>query len=174
MTTIRPMLEADDIPVAQIVAACYRFIANTDGLTRGQLDRLIAERCQPQHMAANRGRFTCRVAEVEGKVVGVIASSGSRIEELFVHPRHHRHGVATTLFRKAESDCQHSLLTVGTTGNGLPFYRAMGMRVTGRRLVTFGPLEGRELTELEKERPNQASHATSEPEPEAASSAREG
>jgi GNAT superfamily N-acetyltransferase len=125
-------------------------------------------------MAINRTKFTCYVAEVDGKVVGFMASSGSRVEELFVHPKHHRHGIAAALFRKAESECRDSVLTVGTTGYGLPFYQAMGMHVTGTRVVTFGPLEGRELTELEKKRPNQASHATSEPAPSAVSSAREG
>ena len=47
-----------------------------------------------RHAAENRGRFTCRVAQVDGKVVGFLASSGGRIEELFVHPKQHRHGIA--------------------------------------------------------------------------------
>ena len=59
------------------------------------------------------------------------------------------------------ADCQDSVLTVATTGFGVPFYEAMGMHITGRRLVTFGPLEGRELIQLEKRRPNQGAEATS-------------
>lgn len=147
--TIRQMTQ-DDLAVSQIVSECYRFIAESDGLTLEQRNRMITERCQPEHMAANRARYACHVAEVDGTVVGFIASSGSNIEELFVHPKHHRRGIATALFRKAESDCRHSVLTVGTTGYGAPFYQAMGMQITEKRPVTFGPLEGKELIQLEK------------------------
>jgi uridine phosphorylase len=153
MMIIRKMTEQDDMAVSQIVSACYRIIAEPDGITLDQRDRLIAERCQPEHMAINRARYTCHVADSDGSVVGFIASSGSDIEELFVHPKHHRRGIATALFRKAEADGEHSVLTVGTTGYGIPFYKAMGMCITGKRLVTFGPLEGKELIQLEKRRP---------------------
>lgn len=144
------MTQQDDLAVSQIVSECYRFIAESDGLTLEQRDRMIAERCQPEHMAVNRAGYTCHVAEVDGTIVGFIASSGSNIEELFVHPKHHRRGIATALFRKAESDCQHSVFTVGTTGYGAPFYQTIGMQITGKRLVTFGPLKGKELIQLEK------------------------
>ena len=152
---IRPMQEFDDLPVSCIVSDCYRLIAEPDGLTSEQRDRMIAERCQPAHMASHRARFTCHIAEQDARVVGFIAASGSDVEELFVDPKHHRRGIATALFRKVEADCQDSVLTVGTTGFGLPFYQAMGMQVTDSRLVTFGPLEGRQLIQLEKRRPNQ-------------------
>jgi GNAT superfamily N-acetyltransferase len=142
------MVETDDVPVSRVVSECYSFIAGPDGISRSQLARLIAERCQPEHMAAHRRRLACHVAEVDGQVAGFIAFSAGRIEELFVHPKHHRSGIATALFRKAESECGGSTLTVGTTGYGLPFYQAMGMRVTGKRLVTIGPLAGRQVTEL--------------------------
>jgi len=158
--TIRLMTEHDDIPVSQIVSDCYRLIAEPDGLTPEQRDRMISERCQPEHMAVNRDRYAYYVAEQDGTVVGFIAVSDNNIEELFVHPGHHRHGIATALFRKLEDDCQDSVLTVGTTGFGVPFYEAMGMQVTGSRLVTFGPLEGKELIQLAKERPNQPMHGT--------------
>jgi len=174
MIAIRTMVEADDIPVSQIVSKCYGLIAERDGISRTQLEGLIAERCQPEHMAASRDRFTCRVAEVDGQVAGFIASSGSRIEELFVHPGHQRHGIAAALFRNVESECTDPVLTAGTTGYGVPFYLAMGMHVTGKRLVMFGPLKGRELTELEKPGTNQTPRTTPEPAPEAASPAGEG
>ena len=150
MISIRPMTAADDSAVSQIVSKCYRLIAKSDGLTPHILDRMIAERCQPEHMAINRGRFTCHVAESDGLVVGFLAVNGGNIEELFVDPEHHRHGIATALFRMMEKGCQHSALTVGTTGYGIPFYEAMGMQVTGKRRVTFGPFEGKDLILLEK------------------------
>ena len=145
------MTESDDLPVSEIVAACYHLIAEPDGITPAQLDRMIAERCQPRHMAFHRDNFTCYVAELDGTVTGFVAASTNNIEELFVDPEHHRCGTATALFQQAETDCADSILTVSTTGFGVPFYEAMGMHVTGRRLVTFGPLEGKELIELKKE-----------------------
>jgi GNAT superfamily N-acetyltransferase len=159
--TIRTMMESDDERVSDIVSQCYRLIAESDGLTQEQCDRSILERSQPEHMASHRARFACHVAEQNGSVVGFIAVSGSNVEELFVDPKCHRCGVATALFRKVESDCEAPILTVGTTGYGVPFYEAMGMHITGRRLVTFGPLKGRELIQLGKRRPNQAVEATS-------------
>jgi len=154
------MTAHDDLAVSRIVSACTRFIAGPDGFTPEQRDRLIVERCQPAHMAVNRDRYSCHVAEQDGSVVGFVAHSGSSIEELFVDPDHHRQGIGTALFQKVEADCQDSVLTVGTTGFGVPFYEAMGMHVTGKRLVTFGPLEGRELIQLEKRRPDRAGEAT--------------
>lgn len=151
MMTIRPMTESDDIPVREIVAACYRLVAEPDDITPEQCNRLITERCQPRHMVANRDTYTCHVAEQNDQVVGFIATSSSNIEELFVAPDRHRCGIATALFQQAETDCEDSILTVSTTGFGVPFYEAMGMHVTGRRLVTFGPLEGKELIQLKKE-----------------------
>ena len=159
MITIRPMREVDDLAVSQIVSECYRFIAELDGLTPEQRDRMIAERCQTAHMAVNRERYACHVAETNGTVVGFIAFSGDNIAELFVHPDYHRRGIATALFHTAESGCRHAVLTVGTTGYGIPFYEAMGMHITGKRLVTFGPLEGRYLIQLEKRSPKQV-HGT--------------
>ena len=144
------MAEQDDIPVSRIVSDCYRLIAEPDGLTPEQCDRMIAERCQPEHMVVNRARHTCRVAELDGVVTGFIAVSSNNIEELFVDPAHHRQGIAKALFHQVEDDCQDCELTVGTTGFGVPFYEAMGMTATGARLVTFGPLEGKELIQLEK------------------------
>ena len=46
MMTIRLMTEQDDVPVSRIVSGCYRFIAEPDGLTTEQLDRMISERCR--------------------------------------------------------------------------------------------------------------------------------
>lgn len=156
MMTIRPMRECDDHPVSRILCECCRLVAEADGFTPEQHARMLSERCQPKHMSGHRARFTCYVAEWNGSVAGFIAGSGGNVEELFVDPRRHRRGIATALFRELESDCQGSVLTVSTTGFGVPFYEAMGMHVTGRRRVTFGPLEGREVIQLEKKRPKAA------------------
>lgn len=147
------MLESDDKVVSQIMCECYRFIAEPDRLTVEQLDRMLQERCQPEHMAIMRSRFDCTVAEVNGKVCGIVALGGNNVAELFVHPAHHRHGIGAMLFRHAQERVKasdYTKLTVATTGYAIPFYEAMGMHTVGRRQVTFGPLEGRDLILLEK------------------------
>ena len=154
------MTELDDSPVSQIVSDCNRLIAEPDGLTPEQCDKMITERCQPEHMAENRERFTCHVAEEDGATIGFIASSSNKIEELFVDPNYHRQGIATALFQKTESGCKGSILKVETTGFGIPFYEAQGMKISGNRLVTCGPLDGKELIQLEKKVPNQSSEPT--------------
>jgi len=148
--TIRPMVQQDDARVSWILSRCYDLIAKPDGLTPEQHGRMIAERCQPEHVSELRARFACHVAEQNGTVVGFIAVSAGHIEELFIDPDFHRQGAATALFRTAELLGHGRVLTVDTTGYGILFYQAMGMRIAGTRTVSFGPLEGRELTRLEK------------------------
>jgi GNAT superfamily N-acetyltransferase len=148
------MTEADDEAVSGIVSEGYRFIAGPDNLSVQQLDRLIRERCRPEHMSAMRGQSECSVARHNGIAVGMIAVNGSNIEELFVAPVHHRQGIGSALFRHAERAviaAREAVLRVETTGYGVPFYKAMGMRAVGRLRVAFGPLEGRENIIMEKE-----------------------
>ena len=86
-------------------------------------------------------------------MIGMVAVCGASIEELWVHPSHHRRGIGRELFRHTEQSARkagHPKLIVSTTGYGKPFYEAMGMQVVGKARVTFGPLVGRELTVLEK------------------------
>ena len=157
MITLRPMKESDDKIASQIISECYQFIAGPDNLTIQQCDRMIEDRCQPGHISIMRERHECTIAEVNGIVVGIIAVEGSNIEELFVHPGHHRQGIGSALFRNTESSAAtagHTKLTVGTTGYGSPFYKAMGMHTVGRQQITLGPLEGRDLVLLKKELTN--------------------
>ena len=150
---IRPMTESDVKSVSDLISAGYRFIAEPDGITDQQLKRLLEERCLPKHVRAIRNRFYCSVAEVEGRVVGLIALCGHNIEELWVLPEYHRQGIGTVLFQHAEqsiANSGHGKVAVLTTGYGKPFYQAMGMEVVDHRKVTIGPLVGRELVLLEK------------------------
>jgi GNAT superfamily N-acetyltransferase len=150
MITIRQMTEQDDIVVSRIVSDCFRLIADPDGFTPDQLDRMLSERGSPENMKIYREKFTCYVAEIDSVVVGFVAFSPGEIEELFVHPNCHRKGIATALFKKTELECRGPVISVNTTGYGKPFYESMGMRVVGRIDVTFGPLEGKELIRMEK------------------------
>ena len=151
--SIRPMKASDDKQVSSLVSECWRLIAEPDGLTEEQLNNMLKERCRPEHIAAIRERFDCWVAGKDRRVAGCVARCGYSIEELFVRPSYHRQGVGTALFEHTEHEVReagYGKLAVLTTGYGMPFYEAVGMQVVGLRRVTFGPLEGRELTALEK------------------------
>ena len=147
------MIESDDGAVGEILFEGYGFLAEPDGLTDEELERLLDERCSGGYVALVRRRYDCLVAEAAGAVVGFIAVGASSIEELWVRPSRHRQGVGTALFRRAQQALAgrgQVKMTVSTTGCGVPFYEAMGMRIVGEREVTFGPLRGRRLAVLEK------------------------
>lgn len=151
---VREMEEGDAAAVSHLLAECYRFLAERDGLTAPQLAALLETRACPEHVLGLRAQFRCFVAELEGAVAGMAAIGEGSIEDLFVLPRFHRRGVGTALFRHAERrlrESGHQRLTLTTTGYGRPFYEVMGMQVTGTCLVSYGPLEGRELLVLEKQ-----------------------
>ncbi len=150
---IKPMRASHDRQVSNLVSACCRLMAEPDGFTEEQLNNMLKERCLPEHIAAIRDRFDCWVAEQDRRVAGYVALCGYSIEELWVRPSYHRQGVGTALFEHAEQEVRqagYGKLAALTTGYGIPFYEAMGMQVVGRRRVTFGPLEGRQLTALAK------------------------
>ena len=110
-------------------------------------------------MSVSRTRDVAVVAEMDGGVVGVAATRGDSLQEMFVDPSHHRRGVGRALFRSAEQTvarCGHSALRVKTTNSALPFYAAMGMRQVHTYAPEAGPFVGKMMFILEKRiRPQQ-------------------
>ena len=171
MTVIRPATPKDLPQLADLVRREADWVRTVSAkLRRSDTQILVAE--QDDHLV---GFINVRVVQrgqratdgwLKRMVRRLLRPSGAEpdsilqpmrfgfIEDVYVAPALRNQGIATALFRKAETDCQHSVLTVGTTGFGVPFYQAMGMHITGKRPVTFGPLEGEELIQLEKKRPN--------------------
>jgi GNAT superfamily N-acetyltransferase len=153
MITIRAMTEADDEITSQIAAACYRFTAGPDQLTREQLGGALREWCTPQYMSISRAKDIAVVAEIDGTVVGFAGTRGDSLQEMFVHPAHHRRGVGKALFDRAEQTvaaCGHLTLRVKTTTSALPFYEAMGMRQVDTYAPESGAFVGKEMFILEK------------------------
>lgn len=151
---VREMGEGDAEAVSHLLAECYRFLAEQDGLTAPQLAALLETRGCREHVLWLISQHRCFVAELEGAVAGMVAVGTGSIQDLFVLPRFHRRGVATALFQHAERLLRESgneRLTVTTTGYGRPFYEAMGMQAFSTCPVSYGPLIGRELLVLEKQ-----------------------
>jgi GNAT superfamily N-acetyltransferase len=88
------------------------------------------------------------VAEVGGRIVGVVATRDDRhVFRLFVTRRWRRRGIAAALFRRIAADCRRRSGTRTFTLNASRFavgaYLKLGFRITGRA-VAKGP--GRVVT----------------------------
>ena len=82
MITVRTMTESDDAAVGEIVSEGYRFIAEPDGLTDEELERLLDERCSGGYVALVRGRYDCFVAEA----AGAVGADQKRVRDPFSSP----------------------------------------------------------------------------------------
>ena len=154
MITIRTMTEADDEIASRIAAACYRFTAEPDQLTDEQLNGALHQWCTSAYMAVSRAKDIAIVAEIDGEVVGVAATRGDSLMEMFVDLSYHRKGVGGALFRSAEqtvASCGHSVVRVKTTNSALPFYAAMGMRQVQMYAPEAGAFVGTTMFALEKD-----------------------
>ncbi len=151
-TVIRRATAADDQAISDIICEGYRFLARPDGITDEQLAGLVGA-----HTAARaaeiRALWECVVAAEDGRVVGMIAYSEDEIQNLWVRPHCHRRGIGSALFRTAEAAIRatgQSRMCVCTSGYGRPFYEAMGMTFVGKRKIDRGPMEGGQVSVLEK------------------------
>lgn len=148
------MAREDVAAVSQLVATCYRFLAERQGFSSPQLKRLLTERCSEEWIRKTTALGETYIAESGAGIVGLVGIEGNDIAELWVAPRCHRGGIGRQLFSTVERilrDRRQAVLTVHTTGYAIPFYEAMGAHVVGKRACDCGPLKGWTLTYLEKE-----------------------
>ena len=154
MIQLRKMSKRDVPAVSHLVGAAYEFLADAENYAPNQRHRLRKERCVPEWVGPQFLRCRSFVAISGSRIVGVLAVNNAEVYELYVHPAYHRHGIGTRLFRKAErliAAGGHRRLQVSTTGYAVPFYKAMGAKITGKECVTFGPLAGWRNTVLSKD-----------------------
>jgi len=147
-------MTSEDVPaVSRLVTACYEFLAERQGFSPEQLQRLLVERCSEAWIRETFHAYPRFVADSDGCVVGLVGVEDNDLAELWVDPACHRQGIGTMLFAKAEqmiADAGHATLTVRTTGYAVPFYEAMGAHVVAQRPCPGGPMVGWPLTYLEK------------------------
>lgn len=151
---IKPMTKSDITSVSEIVSNDYMYLAKQEGFSPEQLERLLTDRSSPMAIGSWLVNWQCFVAELHGNIVGAIAIWQNEIEELWVHPQHHSHGVGTAMFREAEqmiAKAGHTELTLCCAAvSARPFYEAMGAEIFDRKLCSFGPLVGWALTYYKK------------------------
>lgn len=77
------------------------------------------------------------VAEVDGKIVGVLRGRPGKLQSLFVRADHHRQGFGRALVARFESACRQAgaaVVRLQATLYAVPFYQSVGyVRSTGVR-----------------------------------------
>jgi ribosomal protein S18 acetylase RimI-like enzyme len=140
---IRPMSESDQLEVCRVLCACYRLLGRIEGLSPEAVEFLLSERGSLESIQRESACQTFLVAEVEQRIVGMVAVNGSLVAKLYVDPPYHGRGIGTALFRAAEAivlQGGYDHLTLGAAPSAVGFYRAMGAAVTGRKPPSRGPL----------------------------------
>lgn len=151
---IRSMTESDVGAVSEIVSDGYTYLAEQEGFSSEQLDRLLAERGSRMFVGVWLARWRCFVSESRGSVVGALAIEQNDIAEIWVHQQHRGHGIGTAMFRKAEqliAEAGYTELTLCCAAvSARQFYEAMGAEVVDQKPCPNGPLAGWPLTYYRK------------------------
>lgn len=154
MVTIRSMSDDDLLAVSELLSKTYRWLGEREAFTAEQIEFLVSKRGSLECVSRESRIQLYFVASLQGGIVGMVAVSGNTITKLYVSPAHHRRHIGTDLFAAAEAVVRgagYDRLTLGAFRTAVPFYAAMGMRVTGRNPHGPGPLEGLSVTLMEKE-----------------------
>lgn len=127
---IRDMTPADHREVSEILAACFRWLAERENLSARQLAFLLSRATEAT--VAEESKTRPHLVACEGNVIlGMVVVNRNQIARLYVHPRRHRQGVGRTLFNAAQDLIRTSGFSEATVGalvaSAADFYRAMGM-----------------------------------------------
>jgi GNAT superfamily N-acetyltransferase len=98
---VREFRDADAEAVAGLVAVCLRTVNSRDyppEIIERMCAHFVPERFL--ELAAQRQIF---VAERDGTVAGTVSRDGNKVFTMFVHPRHHGHGIGRQLMRHIEA-----------------------------------------------------------------------
>ena len=154
MITIREMTQSDAHAVSQIVSDGYADLAQQEGFSVDQRERLLNERSTPSDICAWLAQWQCFVAASGEGVLGALAVAGNDVAEIWVSRQHRGKGIGTALFQHAEqviAEAGLQELTARCAAAGVrPFYEAMGCVVVGVKPCPNGPLTGWPLTHYRK------------------------
>lgn len=150
---IRPMTESDQSAVSRVLCDCYRLLGRLEGLQPEAVEFLLSKRGSLESIQREAACQTFMVAEIEQRIVGMVAANGDVVAKLYVDPSHHGQGIGTALFNAAEAiirQCGYDHLTLGSAPSAVGFYEAMGASVTGRKRLARGPLAGHRVVLMRK------------------------
>jgi GNAT superfamily N-acetyltransferase len=146
---IRLYREDDAASVGRLIARTYRAY-NLSEADPEEQERLLgpfrfAESDSPHHQRAIQDVLhspMLYVAEVDGRICGVLRGRANVLASLFVDGRMHRRGIGRRLVERFEKDSRNvgvQWVRVASTLFAVPFYQAMGYKKTTgvRRLRSF-------------------------------------
>lgn len=136
MADVRDISDSDLRRVREIVAECYRQIAGAEGLAAREADAMVDRRTSNGALEERLREGECFVACQKDRIAGFAAVRGNEITLFCVDPAVQRQGIGRQLFHRVEQAVREAgFLVVATeaTTSAVPFCRAMGMSVAGRR-----------------------------------------
>lgn len=139
--------------MSQIVCAGYRWLAEREGFTQEELNRLITQRGSEQAIRSQSLAYRFLVATKADLVVGAVAIKKNEVTKLYVDSEFHRQGIGRTLFRAAEEIIAgdgHKELFLGAFPSSVPFYEAIGLRISSTQVKHCGLLAGRQCAIMKK------------------------
>ena len=150
---IREMKDENLPRVSQIVSAGYRWLAEREEFTQEELDRLVSQRGSKQAIRSQSLEYRFLVAIKADLIVGVVAIKKNEVTKLYVDSEFHRQGIGATLFRAAEeiiAQDGHKELFLGAFPSSVPFYEAIGLRVSSAEVKRCGLLAGRQCAIMKR------------------------
>ena len=144
--TIREMVDNDLAEVSRVVCVCYVWLAGKEGYTSEESARLISERGSVEALVSQQKECHFIVAEMDGKLTGIAATSKNIITKLYVDPEYFRKGIGSRLFDAAEKHIAndgYNDIFLGAFPISAGFYEAKGMELEEKKLTTGGPIKGR-------------------------------
>jgi GNAT superfamily N-acetyltransferase len=148
-------MERDDIPkVSDLLCACYGWLAEREPLTPREVRFLVEQRGSIDTVKRESETESYFVACDDAEIAGMVSVRGNEITKLYVHPKCHRKGLGRMLYEKAEEVIlgagytRIKLVAIGETP--VPFYGAMGMKISGRKPWKAAGESGREAILMEK------------------------
>lgn len=135
MITIRPLEKLDIRAVSTLLCACYRWLGKVEEFSDEYVEFLVSKRGSVETIERESADEDYLVACDDKEIVGMVSTTGDAITKLYVDSNHHRQGIGAFLFEVAEEEITregHRKLTLVALGeSSIPFYEAMGMKITG-------------------------------------------
>ena len=154
MMYVRAMNHEDIPRVSDLLCSCYRWLGKEEHLTPRNIQFLVKQRGSSDTVKRESATETYCVACNDTEIAGMVSVKNNEITKLYVHPMWHRKGFGRLLFEKAEEIIAgngHTKVILGTIGESpVPFYKSMGMTISGRKTCKMEQESGREVILMEK------------------------
>jgi len=149
------MTPADIPEVSRVVCASFARAGELEERSIEEIDSYVNERGSESAIREQFDEYDFRVANVDGQIRGVIAVQGDEITKLYVDPDFQGRNIGRTLCEWAEQFIGKkgylALMAWAAFDAAIPFYKAIGMSVIGRKFDILGRSRGRNAMLMKKQ-----------------------